>query len=84
MSQKCDIYSFGVVLLELLTGQAPVDTNTSRQVASHKLTMELHPLLVNVDLEGMKVLCCCAYSRAPPPPSFSLIQIFCAILPATS
>ena len=55
MSQKCDVYSFGVVLLELLTGRTHVDTQQSRQIASHKLTTDLHPLLVNMDLEGMKV-----------------------------
>lgn len=52
MTQKCDIYSFGIVLLELLTGRPPVGRQASQNVL---LVREFSPLLDECKLEELKV-----------------------------
>lgn len=59
VTEKCDIYSFGVVLLELLTGKTPVQqidqggdlaTWTRNHIRDHSLTCEiLDPYLTKVE-----------------------------------
>ncbi len=70
LSKKTDVYAYGVVLLELLSGREPVDASLppGRQV----LVECLLPRLPDIAL--LQVLIC---SRPPPPPFYS--DLFCLL-----
>ena len=53
MSQKSDVYAFGVILLELLTGREPVDA--TRPVGLQVLVDELLPILRGGNIEILQV-----------------------------
>ena len=53
MSQKSDVYAFGVILLELLTGREPVDA--TRPVGLQVLVDELLPILQEGNIETLQV-----------------------------
>lgn len=43
ISTGCDVYSFGVLLLELLTGKRPTDTMFTSGMTLHKLVSSVYP-----------------------------------------
>lgn len=62
VTEKCDIYSYGVVLLELLTGKAPVQpleqggdlvTLVRHHIRNHSLTSEILDNRLNLEDKAM-------------------------------
>lgn len=54
MTQKCDIYAFGIVLLELLSGKQPVNSSSSSP-DSKFLVHEFRDLLEQWKLDALMV-----------------------------
>ncbi|XP_022146131.1 pto-interacting protein 1-like isoform X2 [Momordica charantia] len=51
MSDKVDVYAFGIVLLELLSGRRAIDTETSKEQQS--LVMWAKPIIERGDVKGI-------------------------------
>ncbi|KAG8374809.1 hypothetical protein BUALT_Bualt10G0034200 [Buddleja alternifolia] len=91
ISDKCDVYSFGVILLELVTGRNPVESSSENEVvilceyvrgliergnASHSFDRSLRGFVENELIQVMKLGLICTYETPSRRPNMAeVVQV---------